>query len=142
MTLTLTYAEDSWRRSVLYHHLSDNSRQVIVSCGAVLEHCVVPPACEPTAASHVQLKLLQPVTLYKCGEHGLGIVAVPQGAARTMRNGIWQLKRAHMNPSLEPFSAALFTTRRGKSGDFDAGSLPESASPRMAQIAQDCDGAP
>lgn len=119
-------ARHSW--TALYHHLADGSRQAIVTCGAVLEHCVLehcvlPARCEPLASTQVALQFLQPVVLYRSGAHGLGIIAVPQGASKTLRNGIWQLKREYMSACIEPFAAGLSMSRRGHARDFDSGSL-------------------
>ena len=111
----------SW--TALYQHLADGSRQAIVHCGAVLEHCILPAECEPVACTQVALNFLQPVVLYRSRMHGLEMIAVPQGASKTMRNGIWQLTREYMSTALAPFAAGLALSRRGHATDFDAGSL-------------------
>lgn len=109
--------------TALYQHLADGARQVIVHCDAVLEHCIVPPVCEPIAALEVELNFLRPIILYACAMHGLGLVAVSKDASRMMRNGIWQLKPECMNPSLAPFAAGLFKTRCGGTREFEYESL-------------------
>ena len=110
--------QSQYRWCALYQHLAEGSRQIIITCGVILGKCIVPSGCEPEAAGDAEVDLLRPAVLFRRGGHGLGIIVVPQGAAKTMRNGIWQLKPSYMNPSLEPFERALICTRTGYVNDF------------------------
>ena len=96
-----------------YHHLRDGGRQVIITSGAVLQHCIAPAVYEPDAGVHVEIQPLTPSVLYRRDAHAVGLVAVPTGAAESRRNGIWCLKPTHMNESLVPFSRALLNSRGG-----------------------------
>ena len=107
-----------------YHHLRDGTRQVIVTCASILQNCVIPAGFDPDASSLAEVEMLKPSVLYQKGEHGLGLVVVPEGAATSMRNGIWRLKQTHMNPSLQPLSQALMFTRAGHAFTNDALFLP------------------
>jgi len=69
-----------------YHHLRDGSRQVIVTCGALLQDCVIPAGFDPEAPGQAEVEFLKPSALYQKESHGLGLIVVPQGAARSLRN--------------------------------------------------------
>ena len=99
--------------SAQYHHLRDGARQVIVTCSAVIQDCIIPASFDPETECQAEVKVLVPSLLYRRGEHAVGIVAVPSGAAESLRNGLWRLKPAHMNESLAPFSGALSRSRNG-----------------------------
>lgn len=109
----------SW--SAQYHHCRDGTRQVIVGREATIQGCVIPPGFEPEAAGQAHVALLKPSVLFRKGAHGLGVIVVPRGAASAMRNHIWRLKPALMNPSLEPFELALSRTRTGHMRGFMPG---------------------
>jgi len=96
-----------------YHHLRDGTRQVIITSGAVLQNCIIPAGFDPETECQAEVEILKPSWLYRCGEHAVGIVAVPSGTAESLRNGIWRLKPTHMNESLTPFDEALSYSRSG-----------------------------
>jgi hypothetical protein len=104
--------------AVQYHHLRDGSRQVIVNCGAVLQHCIASAAVDPDCGCESAVDWLRPSVLYRKGQHGVGLVAVPDGAAEALRNGIWRLKSSHVNEALAKFSSALAQGRGGSAKRF------------------------
>lgn len=99
--------------SALYHHLRDGTRQVIVTSGAVIQDCIIPAGFDPETECIAEVELLTPSLLYKRDQHALGIVAVPTGAAESLRSRIWRIKNDHMNESLVPFAEALSNSRSG-----------------------------
>ncbi len=101
--------------SALYHHVRHEhaQRQVIVSCGATIQDCVIPEGFDPGGPLEVQLEPLLPCTLYARHAHRLGLILVPKSATKSMRNRIWRLKSAFLSPALAPFAEALAHGRSG-----------------------------
>ena len=101
--------------SAHYHHVrhQQGQRQVIVSCGATIQDCVIPEGFDPGAPAEIQIEPLRPSTLYAQHPHRLGLILVPKSATKSLRNRIWRLKPALLSPALAPFAEAL---ARGRSG--------------------------
>jgi hypothetical protein len=113
-------ARHDW--SVQYHHLCGGSSQVIVTCGgSVIDGCVIPLGLDPASSVLVDVALARPSVLYRNEGHGVALVAVPQAATASLRNGIWRVKPSCMTDPLRPFDAALMRTRRGHDLGFEAG---------------------
>ena len=85
---------------------------------AWIPDCCIPVGHEPDAAAAAEVDFLKPAVFHQRAGHGVGLIAVPHGAAKSLRTGIWRLKQTQMNESLEPFATALFQTRTGRVKGF------------------------
>ena len=102
--------------SVLYHHVHDaTKRQVIVTCGSVIQECVSPIGFDPQGPTTATLELSTPAIIFEHGEHALGIIVIPKTETKTMRNRIWRIKDLGRIKSQTLFDDTL---THGRTGHF------------------------
>ncbi len=100
--------------SVLYHHVDNaEQRQVIVTCGSIIQDCVIPKGFDPSASQEAMIEPLTPSIIYSHGIHRLGIIVLPKTTTRSMRNRIWKLKDDFYSCALMPYADALSHGRTG-----------------------------
>ncbi|HMP75755.1 MAG TPA: hypothetical protein PKE12_05595 [Kiritimatiellia bacterium] len=102
--------------SVLYHHVNDaTKRQVIVTCGSVIQECVIPVGFDPQGPTTAAFELSTPSIIYEHGGHALGIIVIPKTETKTMRNRIWKIKDLARIKGQTLFDDAL---THGRAGHF------------------------
>ena len=102
--------------SVQYHHVHDaTKRQVIVTCGSVIQNCVIPTGYDPESPITAVIEMSTPSTIYQSGLHSLGVIIIPKADTSTLRNRIWRIKASVDRHKLILFSDAL---AHGRTGHF------------------------
>lgn len=109
-------AKEECEYSAFYHHVHDlQKRQVIVTCGSIIQECVIPSGYDPTGSCQAVVEPFVPSIIYSKGVHSLGLILFPKSATKTMRNRIWKLKEAFFKPELMSYVEALSLGRIGYS---------------------------
>ena len=101
--------------SALYHHVyrQNEQRQVIVTCGGIIQDCVIPTGYDPSESQVLTIEPMIPATIYLHGTHRLGLILLPKDVTKSMRNRIWRLKPEWNSPELKRFAEALSHGRCG-----------------------------
>lgn len=121
VSCTGSYAPNSTLLETLVAHEDIGSRALLreivrgtTPSHAMIEHCIVPIECEPVSSVRSEeISLLTPCTFFSRNGHGLGMIVVPQGCAKNLRNHIWRLKSEYLSAPLRPFAESLHQGRHG-----------------------------
>ncbi|MEE9337565.1 MAG: hypothetical protein V3U87_05755 [Methylococcaceae bacterium] len=101
--------------NIMYHHCKNSDRQVQVrvSRSAFIQDCTIPNGYDPESGNEINVEYLTPIVIYNKEQHGIGFIVFPDGSLKSLRNGIWKLKREFYTNNLQFFEPALSKTRKG-----------------------------
>ena len=98
--------------NLCYHPCTDDRIQLVAGISkATMTDLMLVESDLPTTSVKGQLELCKPSNLFKQGDHGVGILAVPKEMTQSKRKGLWLIQS-----NVIPNDLAFFDIPSGRSG--------------------------